>query len=108
MSTKISRKIKDATAGHVTISQRTQKAVAASGGRGEDLLVSVGRCLLAYRDVLLATLRGMNPILKRRSLRVMLLWHRAGGLRGLLHVVREVFPTAVGRDFGHLGSVKAH
>merc|ERR1712159_382448 len=56
----------------------------------ETILFNVGRCLLADRDMLLCRLTGLRTSLVHHVLRVLMLWHRAKGLKGMLRVLRSV------------------
>jgi len=55
----------------------------------DKFLFGVGRCLLADSDVLFAQVGRMSTAVQRRSLRLLLLWHQLGGLKGLLRSLHE-------------------
>lgn len=71
---------------------------ASTGGKGDDLLLNVARCLLSDRDVMLVQMRSMNLKQRARVLRLLLLWHRAHGLRNLIRALRLAEDTCFKND----------
>eukprot|EP00746_Dinoflagellata_sp_MGD_P026368 gnl/MRDRNA2_/MRDRNA2_162138_c0_seq1.p1 gnl/MRDRNA2_/MRDRNA2_162138_c0~~gnl/MRDRNA2_/MRDRNA2_162138_c0_seq1.p1 ORF type:complete len:661 (+),score=66.60 gnl/MRDRNA2_/MRDRNA2_162138_c0_seq1:51-1985(+) len=60
-------------------------------GPGEDSLIGLARGFVADVDILLAPIRRMNTETQLCALRSMRLWHRARGLKHMLHILEMAF-----------------